>query len=180
MHAFCARLPCYPGTSPALGSTSPGRRAESCAQPPCSPGTSSDLGSTSPSPRAYSARVSVLPGHVLSPWFGEPRRTRRAVRALPPAQSVSCCSAVSLCRREVAQLLLSWVLESSGLITSCAAYPRDPASPVSSYHRTACQRAGYLQLLLRSSTDKYRHPDDQKRSREQFPSVVNYSTSNNI
>jgi hypothetical protein len=77
-------------------------------------------------------------------------------------------------------LLLSWVLESSGLITSCAAYPRDPASPVSSYHRTACQRAGYLQLLLRSSTDKYRHPDDQKRSREQFPSVVNYSTSNNI
>jgi hypothetical protein len=33
---------------------------------------------------------------------------------------------------------------------------------------------------LRSSTDKYRHPGDQKRSREQFPSVVNYSTSNNI
>ena len=87
----------------------------------------------------------VDPGHVLSPWFGEPRRARRALRARPPTQSVSCCSAVSLCRREVAQLLLSWVLESSGLITSCAAYPRDPASPVSSNHSTVCPCAGYLQ-----------------------------------
>ena len=93
---------------------------------PCSPGTSSALGSASPGARAFCARL-------RPPW------------SRPQAQSVSCCSAVSLCRREVAQWLLSSVLESSGLITSCAAYPRDPASPVSSYHRTACPRADYLQ-----------------------------------
>jgi hypothetical protein len=87
----------------------------------------------------------VDPGHVLSPWFDEPRRARRAFRARPPTQSVSCCSAVSLCRREVAQWMLSSVLENSGLITSCAAYPRDPASPVSSNHSTVCPCAGYLQ-----------------------------------
>jgi hypothetical protein len=145
VHAFWARLPCYPGTSPALGSTSPCRRAEFCAQPPCSPGTSSALGSTSPVACAYSAPFSVLPGHVLSPWFGEPRGASRAFRARPPTQSVSCCSAVSLCRREVAQWMLLSVLENSGLITSCAAYPRDPARSVSSNHSTACPHAGYLQ-----------------------------------
>ena len=89
--------------------------------------------------------TAVLSGHVLSPWFDEPRRARRAFRARPPTQSVSCCSAVSLCRREVAQWMLSSVLENSGLITSCAAYPRDPASPVSSNHSTVCPCAGYLQ-----------------------------------
>jgi hypothetical protein len=134
-------MPCYPGTSPALGSTSPGRRAAFCARLPCSPGTSSALGSASPGACAYSARVTVLPG----PWFGEPRRARRAFRARPPTQAVSCCSAVSLCRREVAQWMLSSVLENSGLITSCAAYPRDPVRSVSSNHGTVCPHAGYLQ-----------------------------------
>jgi hypothetical protein len=95
-------------------------------QLPCSPGTSSALGSASPG------------AHVFCPSV-------RAPRARPPAQSVSCCSAVSLCRRVVAQRLLSSVLESSGLHPSCAAYPRDPASPVSSYHRTVCAHAGCLQ-----------------------------------
>jgi hypothetical protein len=111
---------------------------------PCSPGTSSALGSTSPGACAYSARVSVLPGHVLSPWFGEPRRARRALQARPPTQAVSCCSAVSLCRREVAQWMLSSVLENSGLHSSCAAYPRDPVRIASPNHSTACPQAGYF------------------------------------
>jgi len=93
--------------------------------------------------------AAVLPWHVLSPWFGDPGAhvfcpCARALQAHPPAQSVSCCSAVSVCRREVAQRLLSSVLESSGLITSCAAYPRDPASPVSSHHCTVVLHAGCL------------------------------------
>jgi hypothetical protein len=129
--------------------------------------------------RSYSAQTRSQDEEKISPWFGEPRRARRAFRARPPTQSVSCCSAVSLCRREVAQWLLSSVLESSGLITSCAAHPRDPARPVSSNHRTVCPCAGYLQDVFYCDP-QYRHPGDQKRSREQFPSVVNYSTSNNI
>ena len=66
--------------------------------------------------RARALRASaVLPGRVLNPvrqlllsWLSVPTRSN-AVDAL-------------VCP------------ESSGLITSCAAYPRDPASPVSSYH----------------------------------------------
>ena len=88
-----------PGASPALGSTSPGRRVESCAQLPCSPGTSPALGSTSPGPRACSARVSVLPGHFPSPWFGEPRRARLLPASpslqLPP---LAACAPPRLCR----------------------------------------------------------------------------------
>ena len=46
-----------PGASPALGSTSPGRRVESCAQLPCSPGTSPALGSTSLGVRVFCPRL---------------------------------------------------------------------------------------------------------------------------
>jgi hypothetical protein len=86
---ICARLPCYPGTSPALGSTSPGSRTVLRA-------------------------AAVLPGHAPSPWFDEPRPAcvfcacLRAPWALPQplvqralahasSASVSVAAAASAC-----------------------------------------------------------------------------------
>jgi len=68
-----------PGASPALGSTSPGRRAESCAQLPCSPGTSPALGSTSLGVRVFCPRL----------------RRCSCLRLLPVRRHVSAAAAAS-------------------------------------------------------------------------------------
>jgi hypothetical protein len=68
-----------PGASPALGSTSPGRRVESCAQLPCSPGTSPALGSTSLGVRVFCPRL----------------RRCSCLRLLPVRRHVSAAAAAS-------------------------------------------------------------------------------------
>ena len=75
-----------PGASPALGSTSPGRRAESCAQLPCSPGTSPALGSTSPCAHVFCPRLRRCSCLRLLP-------VRRHVSAAAVASARCLCAA---------------------------------------------------------------------------------------
>jgi hypothetical protein len=139
------------------------------------PGTSSPRGSVSP---VYCR----APGHVLSPWFGEPRRLHAlAVTAvLPGTSSARGSESPGACARSVAsavlpgrvlnpvrQLLLSWLSvptrsnavdalvcpESSGLITSCAAYPRDPVRHRTSNPGTVCPLQVIFKMLLISIID---------------------------
>jgi hypothetical protein len=89
-----------PGASPALGSTSPGRHAESCAQLPCSPGTSPALGSTSLGVRVFCPRLRRCSCLRLLPvglrTCAPPRLCRcSCLRSLPVCRRASAAAAAS-------------------------------------------------------------------------------------
>jgi hypothetical protein len=89
VRAFCARLPCSPGTSSALCSASPGacaRSARVCRAPQARP---QPLVRRAPARARVLRESAVLPGHVLSPLFGEPRRVRAFCARLPCSPGTS-------------------------------------------------------------------------------------------
>jgi hypothetical protein len=124
VRAFCARLPCSPGTSSALGSASPGacaRSARVCRAPRARP---QPLVRRAPA-RARVLRASaVLPGHVLSPLFGEPRRVRAFCARLPCSPGTSsalgqlllslCCALFSAISALRAVCFVTCVVPSGG------------------------------------------------------------------